>query len=48
MNKKGAFLSLSSSILPNRRVEVKFGGVGTLAYTGGHSLYAHRGFGKGY
>ena len=29
MNKKGAFLSFPSSILPNRRVELKFGGVGT-------------------
>ena len=29
MNKKGAFLSFLSQLLPNRRVELKFGGVRT-------------------
>ena len=29
MNKKGAFLSFLSQLLLNRRVELKFGGVGT-------------------
>ena len=29
MNKKGVFLSFLSQLLPNRRVELKFGGVGT-------------------
>ena len=29
MNKMGVFLSFSSSFLPNRRIELKFGGVGT-------------------
>ena len=29
MNKKGVFLSFLSQLLPNRRVELKCGGVGT-------------------
>ena len=38
MNKKSVFLSFLSELLPNRRVELKFGGVKTLPYTRDHAI----------
>ena len=38
MNKMGVFLSFLSQLLPNGRVELKFGGARTLLYIGDHAI----------